>query len=167
MIRWREAYERVSKTPMFLKFFGQAGMPDFRYMAYNTILPDMTPGNAVDGGEFGQVVGPINQQFPAGAVVLGITSAGWQNDCDPTTQGRRDRYGLAFQYSGNELITGNGITMAETLLGSGRETIFPGKELLIPPSQTILVSGASLCPVASKNITAHVTFHCMVPRAAL
>jgi hypothetical protein len=170
MIKWREAYERLKSNPQFGNYFGRGGVPSmnaFRFITYNTILPNMTSSPDVNGGTFGQIVGPLNQNFPSGAVILGITASAWQNyeACSDATPGRRDRFALAFSYSGDEQITANGLTLADSLLGSGWETIFPGKELMIPPSQSILVSGASLVPTVQPPLTAHVTFHCMVPRS--
>lgn len=173
MIRWREAYERLRGNRLFATFFpgmngGCAPMDAFRYIAYTTVLPDCPASAATDGGSFGDTVGPLNQQFPSGGVILGITSSGWQNyeACADATPGRRDRYGLAFQYSSDENITANGLTIAEALLGSGRDTIFPGKEIMIPPSQSILVAAASLVPNAQPAMTVHVVFHTMVLRSA-
>lgn len=170
MIRWSDAYNRLKGNRSFAQFFGNGQVPPidgFRFIVYTTILPDLTPSPDTDGGTFGQIVGPLSQQFPAGAVILGITASAWQNyeACSDATPGRRDRFGLAFSYSGDEQLTANGLTMAEALLGSGRDTILPAKELMIPPSQSLLVSAASLVPSAQPNLTVHVAFHCMVRRS--
>jgi hypothetical protein len=170
MIRWSDAYNRLKGNRQFASFFGGGQTPSidsFRFIVYTTILPDMAASPDTDGGTFGQVVGPLNQNFPSGAVILGITAAAWQNyeACSDATPGRRDRFGIALTYSGDEQITANGLTLAESLLGSGRDTILPAKELMIPPSQSILVSGASLVPSAQPAVTAHVAFHCMVRRS--
>ncbi len=169
MIKWREAYERLKTNRLFSTYFGGGSCPSmdaFRFIVFTTVVPDCPSSPDADGGTFGQSVGPLQQNFPAGAVILGITAAAWQNyeACSDATPGRRDRFGLAFQYSGDEQITANGLSMAEALLGSGRDTILPAKELMIPPSQSILVTGASLVPSAQPAVTIHVCFHCMVLR---
>lgn len=173
MIQWRAAYERLSKQTAFSAAFGRAlPMSAFRSIVYAPRLSGIAASGAV--GTLGPTFGPVLQGFPAGAVVLGITAAAIQAQVLTATSafpyapsfspGRRDLFALAFQYTADEQITATGLVMAEALLGSGQDTIFPTKELLIPPSQGILVSAASL--TIGPVLTAHVVFHCMVPRAA-
>jgi hypothetical protein len=171
MLRWREAYERVSKTQQFKSYFGRvldAGA--FRFLAYSMQFVGVAAASAV--GQYGTPTGPRAQTFPAGAVILGITATGVQAQtatgsftyAPSQSPGRRDLFGLSFQYSSDENITPDGLTAADALLGSGSDTIFPAKELLIPPSQSILVSVASLTVAPALSVS--VVFHCMVPRAA-
>lgn len=173
MIKWREAYERIKDLPQFIQYFKKAlPMGDFRFLAYSQRF-DAVPG-AATAGVLGIPVGPLAQNFPSGAVILGITAAGYQEQQSAAaasyppslSAGRRDLFALSFQYSGTEQLTANGLTMAEPLLGSGYDTIFPAKELLIPPSQAILCAVATLSPSSLPAISVVVVYHCMVPRAA-
>lgn len=175
MVKWTEAYGRLVNVPEFTQYFGKLlGMDKFRFLAYSqqfvSVLGSPIPGT------FGPVSGPLQQNFPSGAVVLGITAAAYEqqqlanagvlNVSPSYSSGRRDLFGLSFQYTGDEQITPNGLTMAEPLLGSGYDTIFPSKELLIPPSQGILCAVASLIPTALPTLSVQVVYHCMVPRHA-
>lgn len=175
MISWDRAYARQVRSPDFTRFFGGSpGQPPkmeaFRGIEYSVLLGPVL-GNASPVAGYGQSFGPVQQNFPAGAVILGITSAAFQEQTVTTayqyapwaTQGRRDLYGLSFSYTNDEQITPNGITLAAALLGGGEDTIFPIREMLIPPSQGILVSAASITVAPSLFVT--VVFHCMVPRA--
>lgn len=177
MIKWREAYDRLKDTKEFTQYFGRLlPMGAFRFLAYSLrfegITGTSTAGTITPGG----TVGPTSQNFPSGAVVLGITAGAYEAQqlnnaavlavAPSYSAGRRDLFALAFQYTNDEQITPNGLTMAEPLLGSGYDTIFPGKELLVPPSQAILVTVASLSPNTNPPLNVHVVFHTMVPRSA-
>lgn len=173
MIKWREAYERLRGTPEFTKWFGgSAPMGAFRFLAYSQQFTGVV-GSATAGSP-GTVSGPTPQNFPSGAIILGITAGCYQAqqsegaaDYAPSSNvGRRDLFCLALQYSGGEQITPNGLTMAEALLGGGYDTIFPAKEIMVPPSQTLLCSVAALTPSTLPNLAVHVVYHAMVPRAA-
>lgn len=171
MINWDAAYERLRVTPAFTAAFGKL-LPKqaFRAINYTRKFEGVAAASTV--GVPGTTSGPLLQTFPAGAVILGITAAAIQAQittgsftyAPSFTPGRRDLFALSFAYTSDEQITADGLTMAEALLGSGENTIFPSKELLIPPSQGILVSCASL--TVGPTISAHVVFHCEVPRAA-
>lgn len=176
MIKWSEAYKRLCDVPEFKQYFNNRLLPmgAFRFLAFSQRFEGV-PGSAT-GGSFGPLQGPLAQNFPSGAVVLGITAAAYEDQqldnaavlavAPSYSSGRRDLFGISFQYSGDEQITPNGLTMAEPLLGSGYDTIFPAKELLIPPSQAILCAVASLVPSTLPNLSINVVYHCMVPRAA-
>jgi hypothetical protein len=73
-------------------------------------------------------------------------------------------FALSFQYSGDEVITPGGPVLAEALLGSGSDTIFPGREIIVPPSQALLCSVQSYAIAPPLNV--HVVYHAMVPRVA-
>jgi hypothetical protein len=175
MIRWREAYERLKTAPDFGRYFGSGpgSVPPpsaFRYLAYTQILGPCA-GSASPIVGFGNPVGPLQQNFPAGAVILGITATAFQEQtatgayqyAPSATPGRRDLFGLAFQYTNDEIVTPGGLILANALLGDGNDTIFPGKELLIPPSQGLLATAAS--HTVAPSMFVHVVYHCMVPRA--
>lgn len=173
MIKWREAFERIKDLPQFVQYFKKdLPMGDFRFLAYTQRF-DSVPG-AATAGVLGAPVGPLPQNFPSGAVILGITASAFQAQqaagaaayAPSFSAGRRDLFALSFQYSGSEQITANGLTMAEALLGSGNDTIFPAKEILIPPSQAILCSVGTLSASTLPALSVAVVYHCMVPRAA-
>lgn len=176
MVKWKEAYDRLKDVPEFASASGYFGkllpMAAFRFMAFSQRF-DSVPG-AATAGVIGTPTGPTLQSFPAGAVVLGITAAAFEAQqldnsgvvyAPSFSSGRRDLFALSFQYTNDEQITPNGLTLAEPLLGSGYDTIFPGKELLIPPSQGILCAVASLVPSTSPVLSISVVYHTMVPRA--
>lgn len=181
MVKWREAYERLVKAPAFRNFFGVNGLPsmhDFRYIIFShqqLSTTPLTPSAAAAGGAPGVAVGPLQMNFPAGAIILGVTSGAFQAQqaaaapnppYNPSVNpGRRDLYTLQFQYTSDEQLTANGGVMADALLGGGDETICPAKEIMIPPSQSILITAASLVALGGQNLFVHVAFHCMVPRA--
>jgi hypothetical protein len=184
MIKWREAYERLRPTDAFQSYYKNKGITDFRYLVFSSLTlatSPLTPSASQQGGVPGTPVGPLQYNFPAGAVILGVTAAAYQpqqntgvaNYGPSSSDGRRDLFALAFQYTSDEQLTANGLTIAEALLGGGMDTIFPARELLIPPSQSILVTAASLVgaggagpPVipVGLNLFVHVDFHAMVPR---
>lgn len=164
MISWHVAYARIHKSPEFKRFFGSAqAMPPhaFRYLGYVQTFQVAA----------GVTLPPANQNFPAGAIVLAITASAIQAQtttgafqyAPSQTFGRRDLFGLSFQYTNDELITPQGPALAEALLGGGSDTIFPGRELLIAPSQGILctVQHRSVAP----DLFVDVVYHSMVPRA--
>lgn len=168
MIKWREAYERIRGLKEFNQWFGGLPMNGFRFLAYSQ--PFVGVAAASTPGVLGATSGPTLMTFPAGAVILGVTAAAYQEQTASGTftyapslsPGRRDLFAMSLQYTNDEQITPNGLTMAEALLGSGGDTIFPGKELLIPPSQGLLCAVASYAP--APTLTVQVVYHCMVPR---
>lgn len=175
MITWNQAYDRQKGSEQFISFFGRSGSPPsakaFRPISYSQFFSGVAAAGTP--GQYGTASGPTNQSFPAGAVILGITAAAYQNStttgsftyAPSMTPGKRDLFGLLFSYSGDEQITpGTTPVQAEALLGSGSGTIFPQRELIIAPSQAILTTVAALCPAPTLSVT--VVFHCMVPRAA-
>lgn len=173
MVKWREAYDRCRGTPEFGKYFGGTlPMGAFRFLAYSQQFTGVT-GSSTPGIP-GPTSGPTQQNFASGAIILGITAGAFQQqqafgdaDYAPSlNSGRRDIFCLAFQYSNNEQITPNGLTMAEALLGSGYDTVFPAKEIMVPPSQSLLCSVAALTGSSLHPLSVHVVYHAMVPRAA-
>jgi len=180
MVKWREAYERLKGTTAFRNFFGGNGVPamsDFRYIVFShqqLSTTPLTPSAAAAGGAPGVAVGPLQMNFPSGAIILGVTSSAFQAQqaaaapnvpySPSMNAGRRDLYTLSFQYTSDEQLTANGGVIADALLGGGDETVMPAKEVMIPPSQSILITAASLVALGGQNLFVHVAFHCMVPR---
>lgn len=175
MISWNQAYDRLKGSEQFASYFGRGGAPpaakSFRPISYSQLFTGVAAASTP--GTYGTQSGPTNQSFPAGAVILGITAAAYQNStttgaftyAPSFTPGKRDLFGLLFQYTGDEQITpGNSPVLAEALLGGGSDTIFPQREIMIAPSQGILTTVAALCPAPALTVT--VVFHAMVPRAA-
>jgi hypothetical protein len=164
MIRWREAYERQKDSPEFKRYFGQG-----------KVMPAYAFRPLVFGQSFtlaaGTTSAPTNQPFPMGAIILGITASAFQGvtgvaayaNVPSFSWGRRDLFDLAFSYSGDENLTPGGPIRAEALLGGGFATIFPGRELLIAPSQNILatVRNRAVAP----DLIVDIAYHTMVPRA--
>lgn len=179
MIRWREAFERSKESREFQKYFSKGRalkMSDFRYLGYAQQFNSVTAGSVTGGATPstavtpGTISGPTLQNFPAGAIILGITAAAIQSQTTTSSfayapsmsPGRRDLFALAFQYTGDEVITPGGPVLAEALLGSGEDTIFPGREIIVPPSQGLLASVQSYTINPPLNV--HIVYHAMVPR---
>ncbi len=175
MISWNQAYDRLKGSDQFIQGFGRGGTPpaakSFRPISYSMLFTGVAAASTP--GTYGTTSGPTNQSFPAGAVILGITASAYQAQTVTTayqyapsfSPGRRDLFGLLIQYTGDEQITpGNTPVAADALLGSGSDTIFPQREIMIAPSQGLLVTVASLAPAPTLSVT--VVFHAMVPRAA-
>jgi hypothetical protein len=181
MIRWREAFERCKDSAEFKRYFSKGKVPlasDFRYLAYcqqfnnvaaGTVVGGATPNSAVTGGVQS---GPTLQNFPAGAIVLGITAAAQQAQTTTSafqyapwqSPGKRDLFALSFQYTNDEIITPGGPVLAEALLGSGEDTIFPSREIIVPPSQGLLATVVSYAIAPPLNV--HIVYHAMVPKVA-
>lgn len=175
MITWDRAYARLARSPDFSRYFGGGPgvvppMQNFRYIAYTQQLGPCA-GVASPVGGFGAIAGPSQQNFPAGAVILGISATAFQEQTTTTSYqyapwaapGRRDLFGLSFSYTNDEVITPGGPILANALLGDGDDTVFPGKELLIPPSQGLLATAAAF--TVPPSLYVHIVYHAMVPRA--
>lgn len=187
MIRWETAWRRAyeAKHP----FVVNKKITDFRPIHYNQIFSNIAAGTTTAA---------TLRDFPGGAFVLGITASavipvvlkadqyyadGAAAPLDSTidrlksnTPGNRDLFALDFSYTNDEQLTPGGPIMADALLGSGRGTEFPARELMIDPAQGILaraqnlittqlVSGAAAAAGVQFPMTVHVCYKCMVPRA--
>ncbi len=167
MISWHVAYTRLKNSPEFIRYFGgPKEMPPYAFRPLH-FMQRFTVGSAAESP-------PTNQNFPAGAIILGITAAAFQVQTaagafqyapSPANPGRRDLFGLSFQYTNDELITPDGPGSAEALLGGGSDTIFPARELLIAPSQGILATVENLTVGLADGLTVDIVYHSMVPRA--
>lgn len=187
MINWDLAWRRqVAGSNPFVQGKKQC---DFRPIVYNQSFATIA---------IGQSSGILLQTFPGGAFVLGIAASarfprivkkdqyyadGAAAPLDSTfdrqpscTPGNRDMFSLNFQYTNDENITPGGPALAEALLGSGGNTQFPHREIVIDPSQGILcqcrndvtlvdIAGTALAN-AVFSLTVNVEYFCMVPRLA-
>ena len=171
MIRWGDAYRRLVKSKEFIRYFGQGElMPAYAFRP-------LTFGQRFVFAAGAATSPATNQNFPAGAIILGITSAGFLPQeaaagsalyAPSFSWGRRDLYAINMQYTNDELITPGGPIMADALLGPGLGTIFPQRELLIAPSQGILCTVQNFTPLAAADpnqFRVDVAYHTMVPRA--
>jgi hypothetical protein len=107
-------------------------------------------------------VGPVANQFPEGAIILGITATSFTTT--PAANNAflmRKGFALSFAFAGGDSITPGGPITAEALLGTGEQSIFPSKELIIRPAQSILATGQNL---TSDNITIEIAYHSLVRR---
>lgn len=181
MIRWREAFDRLKDNKEFQQYFDKGRKvkaSDFRYIAYcqqfNQVTAATVTGGATPSTPItpGAAIGPALQTFPQGAIVLGITASAVQPQTTTSafqyapsaSPGRRDLFALAFQYTGDEVITPGGPVLADALLGSGTDTIFPGREIVVPPSQGLLCTVQAYAIAPQMNV--HVVYHCAVLRVA-
>jgi len=110
-----------------------------------------------------QVTAATPQTFPGGAVILGVTATGFQNNVAILGQSGNNRqcFGLGFDYTTNEALVINGPVAADALLGGGDGTIFPAKELILQPNQALLVKAANY---TSGVLTVHIAYHCLMYR---
>lgn len=181
MIRWREAFERCKDSKEFTNYFAKGKlvkMADFRYLAYGQQFNNVAAGSVVGGATPssaitpGNPAGPTLQTFPNGGIILGISAAAQQAQTTTNafqyapweSPGKRDLFALSFQYTGDEIITPGGPVLAEALLGSGGDTIFPAREIIVPPSQGLLATVQSY--TLSPPLNVHIVYHTMVPRTA-
>lgn len=175
MIKWREAYERLKGVDQFGQWFGRAGAAPaqkaFRPISYSQTFTGVAAASSA--GTYGTPTGPSQMNFPAGAIILGITATAYQAQATTGSYqyapsynpGRRDLFGLLFQYTGDEQITpGATLVAADALLGSGEDTIFPQREILIAPSQSLLTTVGSMAPAPALTVT--IVYHSMVLRSA-
>lgn len=196
MQTWGDAYRRLRDQKRFTAFFGQncrtPDPNDFTYKAFVLVFGPVTGMTDNATVSTAPIFGPLVQVFDKGAVILGITSAAYQQQEVPAqanvppspTAGRRDLYRLFFQYTDDEQITQLSETLAPTtgasinniasiiadaLTGDGTKDEFP-RDLIVPPSTGIAVRVQSLVPALNLNDVAvpplfvHVVFHCVVPK---
>lgn len=177
MIRWTDAYNRLKADRQFAQWFGGGNRPpsmsSFRNLTFNTTFTGVA-AVATPVTTYGTVA-TQNQQFPSGAVILGITACAYQEQTATGAfqyapggdKSRRDLFGIGMTYSNDEQITVGGVNgglhLASSLLGTGEASDYPTKELVIPPSQSIIIRVASITVAPVLFIS--VCFHTMVPRA--
>lgn len=151
MIGVQSAFSRLRK----LKAFAQMSENDFRAINYCQIFASLASGAT------SQATG---QNFPAGAIVLGITASAFVPSVAAATgQSNRNRqlFGLNFSYTNNESLTPGGPISADALLGGGDDTLFPCKELVIAPNQQITAQAQNF---STSVLSVHIVYHCLVYR---
>lgn len=124
MISVMSAWNRLKVNPAYkgLK------LSDFRTMVYTQQFPSV--GSLA-------TIQPQPQNFPGGGVILGVTASAVTHGVSLGQPGRsRAGFRISLAYSGGEQIAVS--TSAEALLGSGENCSFPVKELVVPPTQTLL-----------------------------
>lgn len=150
MISIERAWPRIRELPQFKTF----KLSDFRTLTFGQ---QFTVGNAA-------TVGPTTQNFPGGAIILGIAASG-----TPSAAGagdaflQRKGFGLTFGYTNGESLTPGGPIMADALMGGGDGTVWPTKEIVVAPNQGIQ---ATVVNFLSTSTLVHIAYHCLVWRSA-
>jgi hypothetical protein len=147
MLNIREVLSRVLK----LEAFRQMHESDFRQIVYGQ---EFTPAA-------GQSSPATPRNFPAGAIVYGITAAAFVPASALSGGRNRQGFQLDFAYNGGEKITVDGPISADALLGGGDSNIFPAKELVMGANQQIICTAKN---ITSAALTIDVSYHCLVYR---
>lgn len=153
MINAAQAFQRLRK----LKAFAKMQPTDFRSALY---VQTFTPAAG------GQVSANQLQQFPGGAIILGITASAYVPGAaaaDGQSPRNRQLFSIDFSYSNNEALVIGGPALADALLGGGDADVFPPTELVMAPNQSINCRVANL---TTGSLTVHVVYHCLVYRFA-
>jgi hypothetical protein len=150
MINATQALQRQKR----LKAFKDMEPTDFRTALYGQIF---TPASG------GVPTANQQQQFPGGAIVLGITAGAYVPSAAANGQGGRNRqlFAIDFAYSNNEALLIGGPLLADAVLGGGDEDIFPATELVMQPNQSINCRVANL---TTGSLVVHVVYHTLVYR---
>ncbi len=150
MISIERAWPRVRELPQFRNFH----LSDFRTLTFGQ---QFTVGNAA-------TVGPTTQNFPGGAIILGIAAS-----ATPSAAGGGDAFlyrksfGVTFGYTNGESLTPGGPIAADSLMGGGDGTIWPTKEIVVAPNQGIQ---ATVQNFLTTSILVQIAYHCLVWRSA-
>lgn len=148
MITPERAFARLKTLPMFARM----QLRDFRSLVLGQRF---TLASAATSS-------PSPQSFPGGGIILGIEADA--NVVGAANNGFDYRKGFAvsFDYSGGESLTPGGPILASALFGPG-ESLFPRKEILVAPTQTI---NATVRNLTSDTIEVHLAYHALVWRFA-
>jgi hypothetical protein len=103
------------------------------------------------------------QNFPGGAIILGITASGFVPGATPSANRARQLFAIDFSFSNQEAIIVGGPVQADALLGGGESNIFPSKEMVMAPNQQVACRVANL---TDGPLTVHVCYHTLVYRFA-
>jgi hypothetical protein len=150
MISIERAWPRVRELPQFKTF----RLSDFRTLTFGQ---PFTVGNAA-------TVGPTTQNFPGGAIILGISAT-----ATPSAAGASDAFlyrkgfGLTFGYTNGESLTPGGPINADALMGGGDGTVWPTKEIVVAPNQGI---NCTVVNNLSTSLLVQIAYHCLVWRSA-
>lgn len=152
MVTIQAAWARLRK----MRAFAKMREIDFRPITYFQLFAAIT-GQATTAA--------TAQNFPGGAVILGIAASGFLNNVGIASQGNRNRqsFGLNFSYTNNETLTPGGPGSADALLGGGEANIFPPRELIVSPNQAITCAVQNFTNAA---MTVHVAYHCLIYKYA-
>jgi hypothetical protein len=153
MINAAQAFQRIRK----LKAFSKMQPTDFRAAYY---AQTFTPASG------GTPTANQLQQFPGGAIILGITASAYVPGVAANGgQSARNRqlFSIDFSYSNNEALVIGGPVNADALLGGGDADVFPATELIMAPNQSINCRVANL---TTGSLVVHVVYHCLVYRFA-
>lgn len=151
MINASQALQRIKRLAAFRKM----EPTDFR--------------TAIYGQKFTPAAGVLTanqlQQFPGGAIILGITAGAFVPSAAANGQSGRNRqlFAIDFAYSNNEALVIGGPLLADSLLGGGESDIFPATELVMAPNQSINCRVQNLTTGA---LEVHVAYHTLVYRFA-
>lgn len=153
MISFAAAFPRLRR----LKAFAGLHETDFRPMVYPVTFSVLASG--ADSSA-------LPQNFPGGAVVLGVTSSAYVAATAAASQPAMPRqfYALSLSLIGGDSYTGGTFVNAEALLGGGADhTMFPLREIVMNPNQSI---NAQVRNYSTSSINVQVAYHCMIFRTA-
>lgn len=152
MLNATQVWQRLKK----LEAFKNMQESDFRPLVY---CQSFTPASG------GAPTAPSPQVFPSGAIVLGITASAFVPAAAATGQANRNRqlFQIDFSFTNNESITVGGPVSADALLGGGDSDIFPSRELIIAPNQSI---NCRVANVTTGSLTVNVAYHVLAYRFA-
>jgi len=150
MISIERAWPRIRELPQFKNF----RLSDFRTLTFGqqfTVASSAT-------------VGPTTQNFPGGAIILGI-SASATPSVPVAGDGflQRKGFGITFGYTNGESLTPGGPIAADALMGGGDGTIWPTKEIVVAPNQGIQATVLNFLTTAT---LVQIAYHCLVWRSA-
>lgn len=154
MLSAQQVWERVKK----LSAFSKLSEFDFRPVYY---IQKFQPPAAV--GVVSTPTGYAAQDFPNGAIIIGITANSYIPGQVGTGQGAKNRqlFGIDFQFSNTDAIVVGGPTLAEILLGGGEADIFPAREIIISPGNKINCRVENYTTAA---LNVHVCYHALTYR---
>lgn len=150
MINASQAFHRL-KT---LEAFKRMKETDFRPL---TFVQTFTPAT----GAVPTANAP--QAFPGGAIILGITASAFAPGAAVAAGRNRQLFAIDFSFSNNEAIIVGGPVVADALLGGGEQDVFPTKEMIMAPNQSV---GCRVANLTAGALTVHVCYHCLVYRFA-
>jgi hypothetical protein len=153
MISIERAWPRVRELPQFKNF----RLSDFRTLTFGQQMPV---------GVAPAAVGPTTQNFPGGAIILGVSASAVPGPLAPAAADAflyRKTFGITFGYTNGESLTPGGPIMADALMGGGDGTVWPTKEIVVAPNQGIQATVANFCTTA---LLVHIAYHCLVWRSA-
>jgi hypothetical protein len=149
MLNVREVLGRVLK----LEAYRNMKESDFRQVIFGQTF---TPGA-------GAAAPAQPRQFPAGAIVYGITAGAFVPGAAIGSGRNRQAFQIAMSYNGGEAIIIDGPLLADAVLGGGDADIFPAKELVLLPNQQIVTT---ITNVTNGSLTVDVAYHSLVYRYA-